>query len=332
MIVVKKSLIFVMVLGLYGIIPVFLSAQSAVVDLKSEMVTFAVQESESSSVVLQRTGVLVCHPDAQATIIICHGFMCDKYDVGFIRCLFPLGKYNFLTFDFRAHGECIEGQCCTFGKNEALDVLGAARYVRSIESIKDKPLFVYGFSMGAVASIEAQAKIEKAEKIPLFDAMILDCPFDSSDNVLKKTIEGLKFSIFGYEFPMPGRDILQRYAFHPHVQRFIRVLLKTIAYVDMRNVNTYLCPLNPVESVKNITVPCFFIHCKNDEKISIASVRSVYEGASGYKRLWITDGRRHFDSLFYNPEVYSHHLNTFLSGVLVGSIKTDPVTAAIIED
>ncbi len=285
------------------------------------------QESDESDRVLVRRGVLVTIPNAVATVVICHGFMCDKYDAGFLRTFFPNNQFNFLTFDFRAHGDVSDGQCCTFGFHEAFDVIAAVRSLKALKECKDKPVYVYGFSMGAVAAIEAQARDSS-----LFDAMILDCPFDSSENILKRSIECIKLSVCGYEFSMPGRSLLCRYAFHPYVQSFVKILLKTASHMDTKKVQTYICPLSPAESVKKISIPCFFIHCKNDEKISVESIKLVFEGAAGYKWLWLTNGRRHYDSIFYNPERYSAYIGQFLTKVMQTNGVRMPIAAHIIED
>ncbi len=152
-----------------------------------ERVDIVSKESESSDNTITRKGILVRHPNAQANIVISHGFMCDKFDVGFLRSLFPKGKYNFLTYDFRAHGENIKGQLCTFGKDEAFDVQAAAHYFKNHPELGKLPILAYGFSMGAVATIEAQAKDPS-----LFRALILDCPFDSTENIVKKSLQSLK--------------------------------------------------------------------------------------------------------------------------------------------
>src|SRR5581483_3113438 len=106
-----------------------------------EEVTIYSQEKADSTKKIARKGILVRHKDAVATILVAHGFMCNKYDVGFLRNIFPYGKYNFLTFDFRAHGENTEGQYCTLGADEALDVTAAAKYLREHPDLKGKPLF-----------------------------------------------------------------------------------------------------------------------------------------------------------------------------------------------
>ncbi len=291
-----------------------------------EHVVLYPQEYHDSFKKISRHGVLARSDNAQATILICHGFMCDKHDMGMLRKVFKKSQFNVMTFDFRGHGEGKQGQYCTFGRDEALDVITAAQFLRNHPELQGKPLFCYGFSMGAVSAIEAQAL-----KAQLFDAMILDCPFDSSEKVIKKGLSGLTCSLFGYEFSMPGRDLLQKYAFHPYVQSLVKAVLKTVAQMDTTGVNTNFCPLYPAESVKKITVPLFFIHCKNDQKVSVEQVKHVYEGATGQKRLWLTNGRRHYDSYFYNPEKYTEQVRKFYNQVLSGDIYNEP-WEEIVED
>ena len=82
-------------------------------DAVVEKVTIHAQKNRDSIETIQRKGLLHRRSNAKANILMCHGFMCNKFDIGFVRALF--GKdYNFLTFDFRAHGEITDGQVCTF--------------------------------------------------------------------------------------------------------------------------------------------------------------------------------------------------------------------------
>ncbi len=291
-----------------------------------EHIALNVPKTKSSDEKIVRYGRLVRYPDAQATILICHGFMTDKYDVGFLRHMFPQGVFNFMTFDFRAHGENCDGQRCTLGRDEALDVMTAARFLRNHPSLNQKPVIVYAFSMGAVASIEAQAQDKT-----LFTAMILDCPFDSTEKIIKRSLENLQFSILGCDFSIPACNLLQKYAFHPYVQALIRGILKTISHFDTKNIDIRVYPISPELSIQKIEVPCFFIHCKNDEKISVEAIKSIYESAgTPYKRLWLTNGRRHFDSYFYNPERYIKEIRGFIDNVIHQSF--DQTNQQVIED
>lgn len=284
----------------------------------TEKVTLFSQENSVSNKKIERNGLLIRYPEAVGTVVMCHGFMCDKYDQGILRGMFPAGKYNTLSFDFRAHGENTKGQCCTFGRDEAYDVIAAAHFIKNHPELKNQPLFVYGFSMGAVAAIEAQAKDPS-----LFKAMILDCPFDTTENVLRRGLDDVKFSLLGYEINIPGRDILHKYAFHPYVQSLVKIILKTVAQMDPRNITTHMCPVMPVKSVSKISVPSLFISCKKDKKVSIDAIKSVYNNsAATYKKLWLTNGRWHFDSYFYNPEKYTETVRTFLDLAVQGALYT----------
>ncbi len=276
-----------------------------------EEVTIYPKVTIDSSERIARKGFLIRYPHAIGTVVICHGFMCDKYDVGMLRKIFKPGMYNVMTFDFRAHGENIEGQYCTFGKDEVLDVNCAVKFIKNHPDVGKLPVFAYGFSMGAGTVIEAQA-----QNNDLFKALVLDCPPDSSENMIKRGLENVKFNFFGYEFVLPGYTALQQYAFHPYVQGLVKKVLKAVSKLDSQNVATDIYPVSPVKSAKNITVPCLFIHCKNDEKIPVEAVKAIYDQVQGPKQLWLTKGRHHFDSYFYNPEKYIKHVRTFLSQVI----------------
>ena len=113
-----------------------------------------------------------------------------------------------------------------------------------------------------------------------------------------------------------GRETLEKYAFHPYVQSFLKIVLKAVARMDTKNIRTNICPVSPKKSVRSIAVPCFFIHCKNDELVPVDAVKKIYERAQGYKTLWVTPGKRHFDSYFSGPELYSQKVKMFLKGII----------------
>jgi pimeloyl-ACP methyl ester carboxylesterase len=226
----------------------------------------------------------------------------------FLQQLFPRGKYNLMIFDFRAHGENKDNQFCTLGRDEALDVIAAGNFLKHHPDIKDKPLLVYGFSMGAVASIEAQAKDPS-----LFQAMILDCPFDTTANIIKRGIDKLKVSLFGYQFSIPGRDVLQRYAFHPYIQSLLKMMLKAVAHMDSKDIATRVFPISPSESIAQVKVPTMLIYCKNDEKVTVDAMKTIFDNCGAlWKMIWISTGRRHFDTVFYRTRDYEEMVQNFM--------------------
>ncbi len=287
-------------------------------DAIEEEVTFFARESISSDAQIPRKGVLIKRPGAKATVLICHGFLCDKYDVSFLHMLFT--EYNSMAFDFRAHGEDKEGQVCSFGRYESYDVIAAAEFIKSHPDLKDKPLFIYGFSMGAAAAILAQAR-----QPDLCDAMILDCPFDSSDKLLDRGIKQLKMNVFGYKVQMPGSSFLRSYAYSPYVQSILKTILKTFTNFGSSDIDIKVEPVYPEEAIKYVDVPCYFIACVNDDKAPVEAVLSVYEGAKGFKRCWIDpDGRKHFDTIFRQMHRYFYKVDRFIKVILDGSYINKP--------
>lgn len=283
--------------------------------------------SEQNSDQIAKKGEFTHYNEAKANIIMCHGFMCDHHDIAMLRySIFDPGMYNILTFDFRAHGKAEHGehaQYCTFGKYETQELLTAIQFLKNYpdKKIAQLPIIIYGFSMGAVVAIETIA-----QNPDLCTALILDCPFDSSEDVVKRSLENVNFELFGYSFSLPGKNMLQKYAFHPYIQSAVKQILKSVANLDTKDIEIDLHPISPKESIKNINVPCFFIHCAQDQKIPLSAVMDVYNNAPGYKRLWITTGRRHFDSFFYHPELYKKVIQAFLESLI---LESDLIKASV---
>ncbi|MCK4264860.1 alpha/beta hydrolase [Candidatus Babeliales bacterium] len=273
----------------------------------TEKVSFFTKKSINSEEKIKRHGILTLRPNAKGTVLICHGYTCNKFDITFLRTMFT--NYNCLIFDFRAHGEENENQLCTLGKDEALDVIGAVEFVKNHSKLKFQKLFGYGFSMGAVSLIEAQAQKK------LFDALILDCPFDSLETVISKELNDLRISVLGYHFNLPGKSIIKSLIFNFYTQPFIKTFTRAFG-IDTSNINTRFELIKPLESIKKISIPCLFIHCKNDEKIPLKSVKKLFDKAKGFKNMWITNGRGHCDSFFFNPEKYKKVTNRFLQNVI----------------
>ncbi len=263
--------------------------------------------SSASSIV--REGVLYRKPGARATVLVCHGFMCSVADVKFLRSLFD--SYNVMFFDFRAHGEHTDQQCCTFGRDEAYDVKAAVDFIRSDRELSQLPLISYAFSMGAVSCMNAQAQYGN-----LFDCAVWDCPFESTEDLLARSISNLEFSFMGKHFAIPGRRFLKKFAYNSYVQEVLKWLLKTIANIDAAQIPTRVVPLDNVAAAQRVFIPAFYITCKKDAKAPPAAVRRLYDATNGFKRLWITNGRHHFDSFFCEPDVYRYRINKFIEKFL----------------
>ncbi|KKQ18188.1 MAG: Family S9 peptidase [candidate division TM6 bacterium GW2011_GWA2_36_9] len=283
---------------------------------EEEPVTFYSQFAHISNELIARKGILITRPRARATILVMHGYTSNKIDMGILRLLFS--PYNLLLFDFRAHGEDTEGQLSTLGYDEVHDVLAAVDFLRSHHKTCELPIIGYGFSMGAVTAIEAQAK-----DTSLFKALILDCPFDSTDGLIERGLDRalgkVNIPLIG-EYDIPGRSFLKKYATNRYVQPVLLSFLRLFAGMDSTKVPTMPKRVQPIKSAKNLNIPVQFIHCYADEHVPVDALLKIYNNVPCYKRLWLTKGARHFGSLFNNPELYQQMVANFIEKILNESI------------
>lgn len=291
-------------------------------EVEPQEIRFFVRNNNQSNEFIGRKGVLVKRPGALATILLLHGYGLDRYALAPMRIF--LKEYNCLSFDFRAHGEHAADQESTLGYEEVNDIFSAVDYIRSDPDLNNRPLIVVGFSMGAVSAIEAQSLDSS-----LFTAMFLDTPFSSSIEVLRRGLQALRFQMFGYQFNMPGHSLIESYAFNPYVQPLLQMLLHLKTSFNARKINTFVKPTAPTESIRKVEIPCFFVVTKNDNKVSVAEVQSVYDHKPGFKRLWVANGRDHCDAILFHPEKYERVLNDFIYDILNHAEKTEPLEEII---
>lgn len=285
-------------------------------NIQLEEILFDSFVDQAQQALLQRRAFLIRRPQALGTVVMCHGYLGCKRDAIALQHLFP--SYNILAFDFRAHGDDRDGQVSTIGRDEAFDVMGAVQIIKSDPLMADKPIIAFGYSMGAVSAIQAQAMHGG-----LFDAMILDCPYDSTDDAMRRGLDQkMQISLFGKKMNIPGKEFILNHMYDPYAQIITNFLFQAITKFDSKKVATKFVKVMPVESVQKITVPCFFIHCENDTKVPIHAVERLYNNKPGFKRLWITQGKSHFGSYQYNPELYWYKVNKFLTKLHLQDITT----------
>lgn len=282
----------------------------------TENIIFYAPRSRYSTEQIARKGILILRPAAKATVVVMHAYTSNKVDANLLRLVFP--SYNLLLFDFRGHGEYVDDQCCTLGHDEVLDVFAAVDFVRSHKKTKDLPIIGYGFSMGAATAIEAQSQDSS-----LFKALILDCPFDSSHKLVARGVDRIvgkvRIPFFDIEVELPGRSFVEQYAFNEYIQPVVLFVLRLFASMDSSAVPTRPMPICPAESSRKITIPCFFVTCVSDATVPFDAVYENFEHVQGTHWLWLTDGSRHYGSVFHNPELYKNMLNAFAFKALKNS-------------
>lgn len=139
-------------------VPIFLSPGA--LGLPQEPVSF------TSSDGVNLRGWWMHHPDPRGVVVLSHGYLMNRAEpTPLAKRLFEQG-YSCLLYDFRRHGTS-GGKQSTIGWKERLDVLAATQTAQAY--YPGKSLILWGSSMGAAASVFAQAS-EGAGA----DALILD--------------------------------------------------------------------------------------------------------------------------------------------------------------
>ncbi len=93
---------------------------------------------------------------ARGIVVLCHGMLANRLEVlPWAEALWKSG-FAVLMFDFRAVGES-EGERCSGGYYEAMDLCGAVDYVSNRSDCTGLSLGVFGFSMGGATAIIAAA-------------------------------------------------------------------------------------------------------------------------------------------------------------------------------
>lgn len=283
-------------------------------DFTSQPIEFPVQKNKEDTQTFIRKGILILRPQALGTVVVCHGFTQSKHEAVFFRTFFP--HFNILAFDFRAHGDLIDGQYSTIGNDEIYDVKGAVDFVKAHPDLQGKPIIGFGFSMGAVSLLQAQAEFSD-----LFHAMIMDSPFDSSSDCMATCIDKmLTVKLFGQKYRIPGRKIMMKCLYCERLQPVMRQVFRYAAGFKNLTAKTKFVPVLPIENAPKITIPCLFITCENDQKVPVGCVRRLYNAVCApYKRLWITKGIRHCGTCIECPELYVYRVNKFVKHVLDNS-------------
>ncbi|SET56606.1 alpha/beta hydrolase [Hymenobacter actinosclerus] len=108
-------------------------------------------------------------PRARGTVALFHGYTSSKsqllHEADYFRSL----GYNVLLTDFAGSGNS-QGFRCTVGYDEAADVATAVRWLQR----RPGPVYIYANSMGAVATLRAEAELGLRPT-----ANLLECPYGS---------------------------------------------------------------------------------------------------------------------------------------------------------
>jgi hypothetical protein len=219
----------------------------------------------------------VPHSDSRAVIVMFHGYHGSKSE------LLPEAKafHDFgcalLLVDFRGSGGST-GNTTTLGHFEAADVASTTELARQLAG--DKPIVLYGGSMGAVAILRAIAREAVRPS-----GIVIECPFDR----LLTTVEN-RFTAMN----LPSFPCAELLVFWGGIQ----LGMNGFAH-------------NPSAYAASVRCPALLMHGAEDKRVNVAEVKAIYAGLAGQKQLEIFPGVGH-EACYRTPDLWTHHVREFL--------------------
>ncbi|GAB3307159.1 alpha/beta hydrolase [Hymenobacter tenuis] len=133
-------------------------------------------------------------PNARGTVALFHGYTSSKSKLLTEASTFRRLGYNVLLTDFAGNGGS-EGNVCTVGHHEAEDVATVTKWLQRRSGL----VFIYANSMGAVATLRAEAELGVKPT-----ANLLECPYGS----MLETAQSRFRSMHVPSFPMANLLVL----------------------------------------------------------------------------------------------------------------------------
>ena len=226
-------------------------------------------------------------PAAHSTtrsVIILHGFMGRKEDMGAYAAMYHQLGYNVLLPDARAHGHS-QGKYIGYGWPERYDVRKWAEKLIA-KNGTDSQIVIAGTSMGGATTM-----MTSGIKLPhQVKAFVEDCGYTSLNDELNYEAGNLY-----------------------HIPTFLRCpLIAILSGINWVHNGFFTGEANSVKMLHNNTRPMLFIHGSDDTFVPTKMVYQNYAASRGPKELWVVSGAKHAASFAHSPRAYQQHVRAFL--------------------
>ena len=232
---------------------------------------------------LETWSIPVEQSTSKGTILLFHGNQGSKAKQLLLpaQVFHDLG-YDTVLVDFRGVGGS-SGNTTTIGMREARDVAQIASYAQS--SQLQRPLVLYGVSMGAAAIIRAVAQ-ENVNP----DAIILELPFARLLDAVRSRIRVTH---------VPTFPLAEATVFWGGVQHGFNGFAH-----------------NPVDYAHQVKCPTLLLHGKLDKWTTVAEIDRIYQNLQGIKQLSIFPNAGHGLLVTNDRNRWKQDMETFLSTVI----------------
>lgn len=221
------------------------------------------------------------HTEARAIVALFHGFHSSKGNLLTEARAFHDMQCSTLLVDFRGSGGST-GNETSLGVHEADDVAAAAQLAMQLEP--DRPLILFGQSMGAVAILRA---VSLGLAAPA--AVIVECPFDRLLGTIEHRFDAMS---------LPSFPFAEMLVFWGSVQH----RMNGFAH-------------NPLDYATAIRCPVLQLHGELDPRVTAAEARALFDRLPGEKRFEVFEGVGHQPYAPARPELWKRLVDEFLEQV-----------------
>jgi len=211
-------------------------------------------------------------------VIVHHGYNSEKSGLLPEASRFHAMGYEVIMVDFAGHGDS-PGNEVSLGIREAGDVAAVFAWARA--QYPERPIIVYGHSMGGAAILRAMATVDVRP-----DAAVVESVFDTLLNAIR-----FRFALLGVP-SFPAAEVLLFWGNQQlGVDGFSHDL---VAYAS------------------EIDAPVLVSHGTSDNRASVAGARKVHDALRGDKQMLIIEGAGHVNPCLTGSEQWIEAVSNFV--------------------
>ena len=215
---------------------------------------------------------------SQGTVILFHGKESSKSSLLTPAQFFHSLNYDTLLVDFRGAGDS-SGNTSTVGFQEGKDVALAVKYIQQLNP--EKPIILYGISMGTAAILKAIAKDQVKP-----DGIILELPF-------ARLVDAVKNRLGTYNLPS-----------------FILGELVVFWGGVQHNFNGF--SHNPLDYAKTVDCPTLIFSGDRDPLVTVDEVKQIQNNLNSQKKLVVFPNAGHQLLVSVDQKLWQENVATFL--------------------
>lgn len=219
------------------------------------------------------------------SVLIAHGFMGNKDQMGAYAALFHQLGYNVLVPDARAQGQS-QGKYIGYGWPERYD---ERKWINKLIKYngQDSQIVMFGVSMGGATTM-----MTSGIKLP---------------HQVKAFVEDCGYSSLAAEIDYEAQNLY-------HLPWLVRKPLEGSLSIINRVANGfYLHDASSTAMLKKNHRPMLLIHGANDDFVPTRMVYQNYQATRGPKQLWVVKNAAHAKSFATHPKAYQKHVQEFLN-------------------